>query len=254
MTPDPADKSDDWQSADATANSRFRREHPFGWWLTLVGPPIATVLLLALLAEYRGGDFAWRLAGTALATFFFFGRFVILGGSNGAAAMDSFLSSGELFAMVFWMDLVVASVLAFHLGFLYRIPVLGPRIAALEKDGEFILHSHRWMRRATFVGLIVFVAFPLAATGSVGGAIFGRLLGMSRLATFTGVVLGSLLGCGSMYIGAELIGLRVEGDNPWLVGGGIAVIAALILLLNHRYSTMKRRFLDGKARSDDTES
>jgi hypothetical protein len=246
-SPPPPDSG---RAADEAENVRFRRAHPVGWWLTLVGPPLATVALLLVLVQVRGADFVWQLLGTALATFFFFGRFVILGGSDaGIDAAHRFLSSGELFLMVFWMDMVVASVLAFHLGFMYRIPFLGPRIAALEQDGEFILHANRWMRRATFFGLIAFVAFPLAATGSVGGAIFGRLLGMSRAATFFGVVLGSLLGCGAMYLGAELIGLRIDGDNPWLVGGGIAVIAGLILLLNHRYSAMKKRYLDTRGRA-----
>ena len=246
-TEDPSPVPD--RAADEAENARFRREHPFWWWVTLIGPALATIVALLLIGHLRGADFAWRLVGTAFATFFFFGRFVILGGSSGEVGdIHAFMTNGELFAMVFWMDMVVASVLAFHLGFMYRIPFLGPRIAALEQDGEFILDSNRWMRRATFFGLIAFVAFPLAATGSVGGAIFGRLLGMSRVATFSGVMLGSLLGCGAMYLGAELIGVRVDGDNPWLLVGGVAVIAGLILFLNHRYSVMKKRYLDTRNR------
>jgi hypothetical protein len=137
-------------------------------------------------------------------------------------------------------------VFAFHLGFLYRLPYIGPRLEALGQDSEFILHANRWMRRVTYLGLIAFVAFPLAATGSVGGAIFGRLLGMSRAATFSGVVLGSLVGCGAMYFGATLINAHLDRDNPWLLVGGIVVIAALILLLNRRYRHLKQRFLDGR--------
>ena len=232
---------------DAERNLAFRSEHPFWWWFTLVGPVPVTLTVLALLWFERGAEFVWQLLGTALATFILLGRFVILGGTDPEMEkISSFLTSGELFAMVVYMDVAVACVLAFHLGFLYRVPFIGPRVEALEQDSEFILHSNRWIRRATFLGLVAFVAFPLAATGSVGGAIFGRLLGMSRVATFAGVVIGSLVGCGAMYFGAALINAQLDRDNPWLLAGGIAVIAAIILFLNHRYRQLKQRFLNGR--------
>jgi hypothetical protein len=44
-----------------------------------------------------------------------------------------------------------------------------------------------------------------------------------------------------MYLGAGLINKYIDRDNPGLVIGGIAVIAALVLLLNWRYQRMKRR-------------
>lgn len=231
--------------SDLERNLAFRREHPFWWWFTLVGPVPVTLVVLAVLWFERGAEFVWQLVATAIATFFLFGRFVILGGTSPEMnQISTYLTSGELFAMVVYMDVAVACVLAFHLGFLYRLPYIGPQLEALRYDSEFILHSNRWMRRATFLGLVAFVAFPLAATGSVGGAIFGRLLGMSRAATFTGVVLGSLVGCGAMYFGAALINAHLDRDNPWLLFGGIAVIAALILFLNHRYRQLKQRFLN----------
>jgi hypothetical protein len=234
----------EYNRADVEGNLAFRRDHPFWWWFTLVGPIPVALALLALLWVQRGGDFVMQLLGTAVATFFFLGRFVILGGTEpDMADIQSFLTSGELFLMVMYMDVSVACVLAFHLGFLYRIPFIGPRVEALGQDGEFILGSNPWMRHATFFGLTAFVAFPLAATGSVGGAIFGRLLGMSRGATFAGVVMGSLLGCGTMYFGAELINTHLDRDNPWLLVGGVVVIVGIILFLNHRYTRLKQRFL-----------
>lgn len=233
--------------SDLERNLAFRREHPFWWWFTLVGPGPVMLIVLALLWFERGAEFVWQLVATALATFFLFGRFVILGGTGPEMEeIASYLTSGELFAMVVYMDVAVACVLAFHLSFLYRLPHIGPRLEALGQDSEFILHSNRWMRRVTFLGLVAFVAFPLAATGSVGGAIFGRLLGMSRAATFSGVVIGSLAGCGAMYFGAALINAHLDRDNPWLLVGGIVVITALTLLLNRRYRQLKKSFLDGR--------
>lgn len=226
----------------------FRREHPIQWWTTLVGPFAATAaVLLAVLATH---DLAYlqKLLVTAAATFFVFGRFVILGGveadpaaSEQLAEIHGFLTRGELFAMVVWMDVATATVLVYHQGFLFKLPFLGPRLLGLVEDGRFILKRQPWIRRATFAGLVAFVMFPLAATGSVGGAIFGRLVGLSRGAALAAIVLGSVLGCGAMYLGAGVINRHVDRSNPWLTVGGIAVVLAVIVLLNWRYRCMKRR-------------
>lgn len=244
------------QQADlARDESRFtdnlRRTRPLAWAATLYGPFAATALLLAVLVVVKGLAWTRRLAIFAVVTFFFAGRFVILGGSaSGAAVPDAGvddvvapanITSLHLVLMVVWMDLMAAILLVCHAGFLFRIPFLGKRLAALVEDGQFILKSNPWMRRATFWGLVAFVLFPLAATGSVGGAIFGRLLGMSRLATFVGIMLGSILGCLLMYYFAGVINRNLDRDNPWLTIGGVIVIVGLILLLNIRYQQIKKR-------------
>lgn len=225
---------------------QFRSDHPLIWLLTLVGPFAASAAALLVVLMLHGGESARRLAATAFVTFIFFGRFVILGGTEGAPAdpefaeVHAFLSRGELFAMVLWMDLATAVLLVFHAGFLFRLPLVGPRLAALVEDGQFILSRQPWMRRATFAGLVAFVMFPLAATGSVGGAIFGRLLGLSRGAAILAIAIGSVLGCGLMYLGAGIVNRHLDRDNPWLAISGVAVVAGVILLLNWRYRRMKR--------------
>jgi hypothetical protein len=90
------------------------------------------------------------------------------------------------------------------------------------------------------VGITLFVMFPLAATGAVGAAIFGRLLGMSRVSTFLAICLGSIMGCGVMVYGSVLIDKYIGRENPMLTIGGLAVIISLIFLLNYRYRKMKK--------------
>jgi uncharacterized membrane protein len=170
----------------------------------------------------------------------FFGKFVILGGSEGELLeVREFYTAEQLVVLVLYMDVMTACVLTSHLGFLFRLPVLGGKLKTLVDDGQFILQSNRWMKRATFLGLVAFVMFPLAATGSVGGSIFGRLLGMSRLGTFTGIAIGNVLGCALMYFGSEVITRHLDRDNPMLLIGGVAVVAAIIFILNHRYRQLK---------------
>lgn len=222
---------------------RFRAKYPFFWHLTLFGPLLLTLLLLVILYFTMGPAYVQRLVGTALSTFFFFGRFVILAGAGDQeiAAIQVFFSAEILFLMVVYMDFLVATLLVFHASFLFRIPRLGLRLADLASNGHFILKKNPWIRRATFLGLIVFVTFPLASTGSVGGAIFSRILGMGRGLAFTGIMMGSLLGCGMMYYGSQLITRYLGRDNPMTMIAGIAVIVLLIIGLNLWYRNLKRR-------------
>jgi uncharacterized membrane protein len=233
------------EAVDVTAGideTTFRREFPVIWWLTLVGPFVLTASVVFLVWEFAAPRVAWRLVSTAFATFFLFGKFVILGGSEGDL-MDAaeFFTAEQLMLIVLYMDVMTGCLLVFHLGFLFRLPMVGGKLKELVQDGNFILKSNPWMKRATLLGLVAFVMFPLAATGSVGGSIFGRLLGLGRLATLIGIVVGSIMGCGLMYFGSELITRYVGRDNPLLMVAGIAVVAAIIYLLNYRYRQLKER-------------
>jgi len=222
-------------------SSRFRTGHPVLWSVTLVAPFVFTAAVLLAIGLEAGWDFVGRLVRQAVITFFGLGRFVILaGGDPGNDATLSSLTRSQLFLMVTYMDLLVASLLVLHAGVIFRIPRIGPKLAALQDDGHFILGLHPWMRRTTFVGLVAFITFPLAATGSVGGAILGRLLGMSRLATFSAILVGSVVGNGAMWLFAGWISRHINKDDPLLLVGGVAVLASMVLLLNARYRRMKR--------------
>ena len=208
----------------------FRRDYPLWWLITLLVPPLSAILLFIGVGFVSGSATVHKLLLTATATFFFLGKFVILGSSP-----------VKLFALVVYMDVMTGMLLVFHAGFLFRIPYLGSRLLIVARDSQQLLAAHPWIRRATFVGITLFVMFPLAATGAVGAAIFGRLLGMSRISTFLAICLGSVLGCGMMVYGSVLIDKYVGRENPLLMIGGFAVIAAIILLLNYRYRKMKNR-------------
>jgi Putative small multi-drug export protein len=227
-------------------SDHFREEHPTAWFLTLIAPLLVTAAVLGAIGLDAGWDFVGRLARQAVITFFALGRFVILsGGDAGNDATLSSLTRSQLFLMVSYMDLLVAALLVLHAGVIFRIPRIGPKLAELQDDGHFILSLHPWMRRMTFVGLVAFIVFPLAATGSVGGAILGRLLGMTRAATFTAILIGSIIGNGIMWLFAGVISRHLNKDDPLLLAGGIIVLAAAVLFLNARYRKMKRAALDG---------
>lgn len=223
----------------------FRKNSPLLWWGTLVGPFVVTGLLLLLFSVIYGWEWVGKLAGAATIAFFFFGRFIILGGKDhGADQVTAFLSPEALFGLMTYLDLLVAVVLSFHIGFMFKIPLLGPKVSELVVDGRVILAMHPWIRRMTFAGLIAFVVFPLAATGSIGGSIFGRLLGMDRLQTLVGIATGSLIGNGIMYVFADAINRYLDRDNPLLFWGGVAVIAVIIFLLERRFRRFRKEMVD----------
>lgn len=236
MTRTPLAVDDDFEK-------NFRANYPFLWKTTLFGPLLLTVVILGILYVTMGPAYVHRLVATALSTFFFFGRFVILAGAGDQdiAAIQGFFSAEFLFLMVVYMDFLVATLLVFHASFLFRIPWLGSRVADLASDGHFILKKNPWIRRATFIGLIAFVTFPLASTGSVGGAVFSRILGMGRGLAYMAIMMGSVIGCGMMYFGSQLITRYLGRDNPVTLIAGILVIVLVILGLNLWYRNLKRR-------------
>ncbi len=226
-----------------STEEQFRAVHPVCWRMTLYGPVVLTLALVGLLLAYTGWEFTSKLITSAVIAVFVLGRFIILSGANGTFQdTDGAVASEHLVALVCYFDIMTALVLAFHIGFLFRLPYVGQRIAALVTDGHFILDAQPWMRRATFFGLIAFVGFPLAATGSIGGSIFGRLLGMSRFATFIGIVIGTVVGNMTMFLFSDWLGNYVDKENFYLKYGGLLIIVALVVILERRYRKLKNRY------------
>ncbi len=251
--PDPSDgaptdpeNSLETDAAELTASltqaeEQLWKRHRIVWWATLAGPVLLTVVALSAIYLFAGAAFTQRLLTTALSGLFLFGRFIILAGHDPEVAkVTGSLSSLQLFAMVTYLDLIVAVTLIFHTGFLFRLPWFGSRATAFVNDGRFLIRSHPWIRRTTFLGLVLFVAIPLAAMGSVGGTILGRILGVARLRIFFAILLGSLLGNGMMWLGSDLINRFVDKHHPVVRFGGIILILTLIAVIEFFYRRAKR--------------
>ena len=208
----------------------------FPLWLgTLIGPGILTLVAFGIVYVVAGPKYCSQLLVATGASFAFLGRFSIITPFPG-------LTPDDLFWMVTFQDVMVALFFAFHVGFMFRVPWIGPKIAALSSDREFILAHQPWMKRMTFLGLLAFIAFPLAATGSVGGAIFGRLLGLSRWAIFWGSTIGAVIGNAGMLFLAEVVREYFPPDSLIIKWGGLPIIISIIFFLERRYSKLKKAF------------
>jgi uncharacterized membrane protein len=218
----------------------YRNYFPL-WLGTLIGPWILTFILIGVLyvIHLDDLDYWWKFVNAAFWSFVLFGRFTIV------ASRSLGVPATHLFWMVTYQDVMVALFFTFHVGFMYRLPWVGPKIAELSVDSEFILAHQPWMKRLTFLGLLTFIAFPLAATGSVGGAVFGRLLGLSRWAIFWGSSIGAIIGNAAMLFLNKSVERMFPGlqDNPVMKWGGLPIILLIILLLERRYRTMKNAFV-----------
>ncbi len=233
---------------------QFRAERPILWRATLLAPVVVTAIILAVLWLVHGPGYAMKVISQSLFTFFVAGRFILLGGVEAATA-DNFIAMrpSELFCMVTYMDFMTALFVTFHMGVLFRIPKIGPKLAMLVWDGKFFMDSQPWIKRMAFLGLIGFVIFPTSTTGSIGGSIFGRILGLSRWATVGGVLIGSLIGNSIMFGFAKQVNKLVAND--WkLKLVGIAIIVVFMVLLEWRYRKIKSKYMQDNSALDDGEA
>jgi hypothetical protein len=225
----------------------YRHTHPFGWWLALLGPVVITGALLGLIAIIQGPEYSLSYVGAAGSAFFVFGRFIIILGQNNPDPESwgflKYLDAPNLFVMLTYMDVMVAMFVAFHLGIIFRIPWVGPRIEDIVSDGHFILRKQPWIRRAAFIGLVCFVIFPTSTTGSVGGSIFGRLLGMKRWRVVTAILVGSILGNGVMLLFSQQISQYIDGDNWWLRIIGVAGMIIALFLFERKFRSLKNEYM-----------
>jgi uncharacterized membrane protein len=208
--------------------SRERHEQPIWWWASLIGPPLSGLLFLSFLALYYDLEYARAVAVRALLSFVFFGRVVIL-----EPTVE--LSAEALLVMVVFMDVAAAIFSASHVTFLFRVPWIGRRLRTVAEDGETLVTKNPWTGHLTFLGLVLFVLIPIASTGSLGGGILGRILGLSRGATILGVILGSLLCSGLFYSASSWVRANISPDSTLWRVLGVAAVVGIVWLLNRRY-------------------
>ena len=224
----------------------FRRRYPFFWWFTLFSPMIIFGGTLSFIGVVWGFDLARNYLIAGIVTFVVLGRFVILGGTEKEQLEGFFadysLSPFQLFSMVTIMDFAVALFVAFHIGFMFRLPWLGPKVSMLVSDGKYLMEKQPWIKRLSFIGLICFVVFPSSTTGSIGGSIFGRLLGFGRVVTVLGVLIGSLIGNGLMLFFAKQINRIIPADSVWIKLIGVAIIVFVLVFLEWRFQRVKKKY------------
>lgn len=220
----------------------LHQRHPLVFWLSLVLPAAMILGAIAALVFFKGLLFTAKLLAAAAVTFVFLGRLVILMGQHEPEKLDFdiFLTPNQLFFMVSYLDLAAAILVAFHVGLLFNLPFVGKRATSLIEDARFVMNRFPAIQQAAFFGLTAFVAFPLAATGAIGGSILGTLLGLSRIRVFVATIIGCLVGNLLMLKFAEL--MEPLTRNPWVKYSSLVAIIALVVLMEWRYRKSKEKY------------
>lgn len=193
--------------------------------LMTLGPLVAFAFILAVTLLVKGHAAMTFLLGMTIGGFVGGGKLVILAGAVEGAPIGMW----PLVGMVVFGDTATALLIMANMHHIYRIPALGRRLAAAREAGFQVLNFHRWMRRAAEFGLVVFIAAPFQGTGAVLGVVLGRILGLSRLAIFLSIFVGSSLG--AMFVAlAGRLGedeLTKISDNPIL--GVVSIVITLVI-------------------------
>ena len=96
------------------------RDAPWVWWTSLIGPLLATLMVLLLIGLVQGWPVAVSYVTAAATAFFALGRFVIIiGGETANQNQHLFLKhldATNLFWMLTWLDMMVAIFVAFPHG------------------------------------------------------------------------------------------------------------------------------------------
>ncbi|MEE2639642.1 MAG: small multi-drug export protein [Planctomycetota bacterium] len=251
--PETIDSSGNHEPAKSRPNfgSEFAEKNRTLWWVSFLGPWLAALVILTLVFLLGGSTGLRNLGIAAVATFLMLGRFVILfGGDDPITFTENItfqMSSESLFVMVTTMDFLTAFFVAFHMDVLFRLPIAGPKLAEMVSDGRFILKHQPWIRNIAFAGLVLFVIFPSSTTGSIGGSIFGRLLGMKRVRVVVAILIGSVMGNGLMYILAGWISQYISNDNLWLKLGGVGAMILVLFITERYYRSLKIKYMSQEA-------
>jgi uncharacterized membrane protein len=132
---------------------------------------------------------------TKYATAFGIYSFMPVGGAIAVipAGLGLGIPPAGLIFFILFTDADLALFLVWNFDYAKKIPLLGKLVEKTEENGIKAIEKYKWAKRFGFIGLMLFVMFPIQYTGSTIGSIAGRLIGMTPLMTWLAVVAGCLL-------------------------------------------------------------
>ena len=234
-------------------------DEPVGFWLRLaylLGPVVVcaaalgAVFLLSSSASFaitrakaeRGLDVFFASDPQTLYEVLIAGGVSLLGAGStvifGEAALGDEvvqlnLGTWHLAAIFIFINAVSTFFYTYNLDLLQKLPKIGPYMRLSRKNAVATLEQRPWIRRWAVVGISLFVVTPLPGSGALGGAIMGRIIGVSKRATVIAVsIAGIVIGILYALLANELKEVldRLEQFFPPWVRIVVAILGAIVMV------------------------
>jgi uncharacterized membrane protein len=205
---------------------------PLGFWrrcFHLLGPFAVTGAAWFVLYLLRGEAFAYDALRAGAASVVGFGTTVVFG--KAVLGEHLLLTTWDLAALVMWLNAATGWFFAYNLDLGQRLPVIGPYLARARRNAVRTLKERPWIRRLSTIGVSLFVLTPLPGSGSLGGCVMARIVGMSKRASFLAVTFAGVAVCVAYAYGAHRIEPLVVHAELWMKVAGAAVLLLIVWLL-----------------------
>lgn len=205
-----------------------------GFWRRagyLLGPILISAALWFLVHLFSEGRIAEDLLFAGGASLFGLGTTVIFGPAVLPELAD--LTTWELAVLVMWVNGASGFWYVYNLDLLQKVWKIGPWLRRERMNAVRTLEQRPWIRRLSVVGVALFVITPLPGSGALGGAIVGRLIGVSKYASFVAVsIAGVVVAFGYALLADELKQfLDREAIPLWIRIAGVVLVILLAYLL-----------------------
>jgi uncharacterized membrane protein len=224
-----------------TIRTERRRREPYGLehrsrFYFLVLPILVSVGLWFLTFVFAGWSFAWQILTVVGLSLTVVGPTVILGRAVLGSAWPEHVSldTFHVATAIAYMSVLMAFVFAYNLDLFDRIPRVGDWFRRVRIGAQRTLREHKWIRRLAVAGVGIFVLLPLPGSGSLGGCIVGRLIGLGPLRTFlatgvAGIVVAIAYGYGGDRLGRFLDAKEIDTGQR-LAGVGVVLVLLWLVM------------------------
>ncbi len=218
--------------------------HPFdaGWRerVVVLGGIGALLIVGFLLGERFAQTKTLEVLGLLPVTFVAIGKFLPLWGVSGQSSLGPY----ELSLVIWGLDTLTVIVFVYSFEAFYKLGPLRRALDRLYANMTLVIKVYPSMKRASVIGVFLFVLFPVSGTGALGASVIGALLGMERLVVIATVSAGGIVGGLLMAFLADnsanaLLSLKAVENNPsskyWISAAILLVIVAIVLLLGRAF-------------------
>lgn len=194
-------------------------------WIGLtvaIGSLAAIVTYIALHGWNAFGSLG--LAATAV----FLSKIAIFGGN----LQDLRFNPWELGLIAWVIDLWVSCALLAGLASFERLPLAGKALADANLRAGKTLLEYPGLRRLAFWGITVLVFLPIPGSGAVTGTLVARMVGLSRVASFSAVAAGAGFAVLTYAVVAVFLGEQWERllTDPLVLATSILLLIAFAAL------------------------